>query len=342
MKGAIKWVCWLALAAPALGQQGVTATCEHRKTVSDFTGEATHLLTCSTEDAHFVMQCEPGENSHAMAFFLVTKYMEAEGDRIKMEYSIDRGKIAGDGETAVFAWNNERKAQLLTTSEAAGRFNGYFLKAEQLAVRSKLRYYGTRTAIFRFGSSFHAAYADYVNACGYRGAERIEKRDPLSDEIEWRGDTPYWRGVEVAEENRCSPYNRSDYGFSRSEYFEQAIIQRDGGIITSLYEEPGYEFESADELHINHVVALAEAHDSGLCGKTDEERKAFGRDIRNMTFAEPGLNAAKADLDFAEWLPVYQLCEFANRYLSVKREHGLSIDGAELEKLANVMRNCEQ
>ncbi len=140
--------------------------CIRDESIDEFNGKPKNGFACITEDraATFVMMCD--ETGYLMAVNLVKRYMEAEGERIKMEYSIDRGRITGETETRVQDFGGGDQQQIVVNREAVERLSGYFLKAEQLAVRSTLKYHGMSTAVFRFDSSSRSAHADFVNACG--------------------------------------------------------------------------------------------------------------------------------------------------------------------------------
>ena len=52
---------------------------------------------------------------------------------------------------------------------------------------------------------------------------------------------------------------------------------------------------------IEHIVALAETHDSGIA---DERRRDIASDLDNLTIADPTVNRSeKSDRDAAEWMP---------------------------------------
>ena len=72
------------------------------------------------------------------------------------------------------------------------------------------------------------------------------------------GDT--YRGIPVAPEHRCAPYDRSDYPYSQS--VEQRIVASLGAIYGPY---TGTCFASTGETDIEHMIATSEAHDSGLC-----------------------------------------------------------------------------
>ena len=76
--------------------------------------------------------------------------------------------------------------------------------------------------------------------------------------------TDTWRGLVVAPEHRCSPYDKKrDYPYSQS--IEQDIV-RGLGRVYGPYTDTC--FVSARETDIEHIVATSEAHDSGLLGTT--------------------------------------------------------------------------
>ena len=101
-------------------------------------------------------------------------------------------------------------------------------------------------------------------------------------------------------ENRCSPYNAGDYSYPQS--VEPQIVAQQGGRIYGPY--TGTYFASTGETDIEHIVARSEAHDSGLCAVDSAARKAFGRDLLNLTLASPSVNRhQKIAKDVAEWLP---------------------------------------
>ena len=73
-----------------------------------------------------------------------------------------------------------------------------------------------------------------------------------------------------------------------------------GGRIYGPY--TGTTFSSRRDTDIEHIVAKAEAHDSGLCAANDSTRARFSRDLLNLTLASPTVNRhQKSAKDFAEW-----------------------------------------
>ena len=89
-----------------------------------------------------------------------------------------------------------------------------------------------------------------------------------------------WRGITLASEERCSPYDSEDYPYSPS--VEPKIVDGLGGIYGPY---TGNWFGSIRETDIEHIVARSEAHDSGLCAASPETRARFASDLLNLTLA---------------------------------------------------------
>ena len=148
--------------------------------------------------------------------------------------------------------------------------------------------------------------------------------------------TGTWRGIRVAPECRCTPYDRDDYPYPQS--IEAEIAARLGGMV-SPYD--GTRFDSLRESDIEHIVAVSEAHDSGLCAASAAVRRRFASDLDNLTLASPELNRyQKRDHDAAEWLPESNRCWFAATIVAVRREYDLTIDRREAAALDAVLKGC--
>ena len=146
-----------------------------------------------------------------------------------------------------------------------------------------------------------------------------------------------WRGLTVAPEHRCAPYNRArDYPYPQS--VEQDIVRSLGGVVYGPYTARC--FGSTSETEIEHIVATSEAHDSGLCAAGGATRKAFARDLNNLTLASPVVNRQKGGRDASEWMPAQNRCWFAGRVVAVKRQYGLTVDSREAEALERVLAGC--
>ena len=142
-----------------------------------------------------------------------------------------------------------------------------------------------------------------------------------------------WMGLEVEPESRCSPYDRTrDYRHSR--YLEPAIAVRMGGIRCRY---TGRLYRSLRQTHIEHVVALSEAHDSGLCAADAATKRRFANDLLNLTLSDPGVNSRKGAKDAGEWMPRIDPRGFAETVIQVKLKYGLSIDRRERAALERAL-----
>ncbi len=144
-------------------------------------------------------------------------------------------------------------------------------------------------------------------------------------------------GITIVSENRCSHYDADDYSYPQS--VEPQIIAQQGGRIYSPY--TGRYFANRGETDIEHIVARSEAHDSGLCAADNNTRRAFARDLLNLTLASPSVNRhQKVDKDVAQWLPALNPCWYVNQVVMVKRKYNLTMDRAEATAAERVLAGC--
>ena len=149
-----------------------------------------------------------------------------------------------------------------------------------------------------------------------------------------------WHGLTIAPEHRCTPYNRALYPYPQS--VERKIVSSMGGRIYGPY--TGRYFRNTRQTDIEHIVAVSEAHDSGLCSATAPERRRFASDTLNLTLAAPEVNRCgprgKCAYDAGDWLPSHNQCWFAARVIAVKRKYELTVDRREASALDRVLRSC--
>ncbi len=142
--------------------------------------------------------------------------------------------------------------------------------------------------------------------------------------------------LRVAPEHRCAPYDRDDYPYRQS--VEDRIISSLGGIYGPY---TGRRFADKYSTDIEHMIAVSEAHDSGLCRADTATRRRFSEDLMNLTLASPEVNRrAKRHYDAAEWLPDKNRCWFAGRVIAVRKKYRLTIDTRERQALERVLRQC--
>ena len=147
-----------------------------------------------------------------------------------------------------------------------------------------------------------------------------------------------WRGLTVAPEHRCAPYDKAhDYPYPQS--VEQDIVRALGAVYGPY---TGTCFASTRETDIEHIVAASEAHDSGLCAADAGTKARFSRDLRNLTLASPRVNRhQKSGKDASEWAPARNACWFAGRVVEVRKVYGLTVDRREAAVLDRILAGCE-
>ena len=157
-----------------------------------------------------------------------------------------------------------------------------------------------------------------------------------SDEGDTGTDEELYRGVRVVPENRCSIYDSDDYSYPQS--VEDQIVAGIGKIYGPY---TGQCFDTTRETDIEHIVARSEAHDSGMCAASAATKRAFARDLLNLTLASPSVNRfQKSDKDVAEWIPSLNACWFVARTLEVRRKYDLTIDRREADAAERVLLMC--
>lgn len=114
-----------------------------------------------------------------------------------------------------------------------------------------------------------------------------------------------------------------------------------GGRWYSYYD--GVSQTSASALDIDHVVALAEAWDSGARSWTASRREAYANDLgdsHTLVGVTASLNRSKGDQDVAEWLPPINDCRYIKDWVTAKIRWGLSQDSAEKAALRDIAAGC--
>lgn len=129
--------------------------------------------------------------------------------------------------------------------------------------------------------------------------------------------------ITIAPESRCSTYTRADYAYSQSVELQIIAVNLQGNIVSPY---TGEVFSDRLQTEIEHIVAISEAHDSGLCAENKTVRRQFAKDLENLTLASPSVNQTKSDKDLSDWLPAQNLCWYVQTVVRVKAKYGLSMN----------------
>lgn len=100
---------------------------------------------------------------------------------------------------------------------------------------------------------------------------------------------------------------------------------------------------AASDVDIDHVVALAEAWDSGARNWTTARRQSFANDLgdsRSLVAVTDNVNQSKGDQDPSTWLPTYDRCRYLLEWTAVKIRWGLTVDSTEKNALTSLGAQC--
>jgi hypothetical protein len=95
---------------------------------------------------------------------------------------------------------------------------------------------------------------------------------------------------------------------------------------------------------VDHLVALAEAWDSGAKRWTADTRRRFANDLgdgRSLVAVSASSNRSKSDQDPAEWLPRYGKCRYLRHWVAVKIRWRLKVNATEKQALTDIASGCD-
>ena len=155
-------------------------------------------------------------------------------------------------------------------------------------------------------------------------------------------DAETWRGLRVCSERPRDGYDRDAFGTGYRTLEDDIIAALPPTMKANEQVYTPYSCIAFDitpsgtaATDIEHIVALAEAHDSGIA---DDRRRDIASDLDNLTIADPTVNRSqKGAGDAAEWMPTHHGAWFADRVIRVKLEYGLTVDPAERDALAALL-----
>ena len=155
-------------------------------------------------------------------------------------------------------------------------------------------------------------------------------------------DAETWRGLRVCSERPRDGYDRDAFGTGYSSLEDEIIAalpptMKENGQVYTPYSCIAFDITPSGTAatDIEHIVALAEAHDSGI---DDDRRRDIASDLDNLTIAHPTVNRSqKGARDAAEWMPTRHGAWFADRVIRVKLEYGLTVDTAERDALVALL-----
>jgi hypothetical protein len=164
--------------------------------------------------------------------------------------------------------------------------------------------------------------------------EREHRGPPDYDRDDW----PHWRDADRdGLDTRDEVLVAESLTPAQIDPFGPGVVAGDW---LSVYD--GRETASPGDLQIDHVVALAEAHDSGGWAWDEATRTAFANDLddpRSLIAVSAESNQAKGAKDPSNWLPPREaaLCPYLGDWVAVKARWGLSMDPSEAGRVVKLL-----
>ena len=95
-------------------------------------------------------------------------------------------------------------------------------------------------------------------------------------------------------------------------------------------------------LHIDHIVPLAEAWESGARSWPQSRRRLFANDLSGLVAVTSSANLSKGASDPAGWVPpaADARCDYAVVWVGLKQRWELSADPDEAAALVDLLRSC--
>ncbi|WP_106536419.1 HNH endonuclease family protein [Haloactinopolyspora alba] len=160
---------------------------------------------------------------------------------------------------------------------------------------------------------------------------------PGSDDGYSRELFPHWLGQEGNCNTREVVLRRDGSGVQTG-----ADCYPDSGSWYSVYDRDW--LSDPSDVHIDHMVPLAEAWRSGADSWSQQRRADFANDLsRGQLIAVSGSsNMSKSDQDPAEWRPenTNWWCYYGRHWIDVKHDWGLTADAAEKSALDRMLDTC--
>ncbi len=178
---------------------------------------------------------------------------------------------------------------------------------EQLEVKGKAPLTGYDRDVFEYRT-----YDADRNGCDVRND--VLRRDLTAVELK-----PGTNGCVVQSGELADPYSGEQVAFTRGQ-------------------------DTSNAVEIDHVVALANAWQTGAFAWDADTLREFGNDPLNLLAVSGPLNQEKGSGDAATWLPpntAYR-CAYVARQIAVKQTYGLWVTAAERDAMARVLATCPQ
>lgn len=139
--------------------------------------------------------------------------------------------------------------------------------------------------------------------------------------------------------DRTKPYVEGRRGRCRHDVSSGSWVDPYSGVRVTLTDV--HDQRQAEQLPVDHVVALAVAYRYGAAGWSAAKRLDFATDLDNLQPTSRASNATKSDRDPAQWGPSRPYaCDYAVKYVAVKARWTLPVDRVEKDALHDMLATC--
>jgi len=120
------------------------------------------------------------------------------------------------------------------------------------------------------------------------------------------------------------------------------------GVLVSPYTRETISFvrgnDTSAEVQIDHIVALANAWQTGASKLSQDERVALANDPLNLFAVDGRSNSQKGAGDAATWLPASRTfrCVYVEHQIAVKEKYELWVTPAEHDAIERILEGCAQ
>lgn len=131
---------------------------------------------------------------------------------------------------------------------------------------------------------------------------------------------------------------------------DKKIAANDCTVISGYLDDPytGKRIELKDksavarEVQIDHVVALANAWQTGAQDLTEEQRDQLANDDLELLAVSSDSNQEKSSSDAAQWLPSNRAfrCEYVTRQIAIKLKYSLWVTTNEKAAMSKILSTC--
>ncbi len=125
---------------------------------------------------------------------------------------------------------------------------------------------------------------------------------------------------------------------------EGVRVDEDCSMVAGEWLDPytGATLTDSAEIDIDHLVPLANAWRSGASSWNAEDRETYANDPGVLLSADDNANQEKGDKGPEAWKPPNRdyWCEYSRRWISIKSEWGLTVNGAERAALEDMLGQC--